>query len=66
MGTSTFQWSGRFGPFDVELSDTTFAPSTISTLLADALDVGEGDDVIAIGCGSGVLSIIAAKLGAGR
>lgn len=66
MGTSTFRWSGRLGPFDVELSESTFAPSTISTLLADALEVGEGDDVIDMGCGSGVLSIIAAKLGAGR
>lgn len=63
---STFRWKGRFGPLDLELSEHTFAPTTISTLLAEVLEVEEGDDVIDVGCGSGVLAIVAAKLGAGR
>ena len=46
--------------------DSTFQPSTISVLLADALEVHQGDEVIDVGCGSGILSIIAAKLGALR
>jgi methylase of polypeptide subunit release factors len=35
-------------------------------LLAESLEIQPGDTVIDVGCGSGVLSIIAAKLGAGR
>jgi SAM-dependent methyltransferase len=66
MAMTTLRWTGRCGPFDLELSEATFAPSTVSILLADALEIGDGDDVIDIGCGSGVLSIVAAKLGAGR
>ncbi len=66
MVANMFRWKGRFGPFDLEISENTFAPSTISTLLADALTIQNGDRVIDVGCGSGVLSIIAAKLGASR
>ncbi len=66
MDAKMFRWKGRFGPFDLELSESTFAPSTISVLLADVLDVHDGDHVIDVGCGSGILSIIAAKLGAGK
>jgi methylase of polypeptide subunit release factors len=38
----------------------------VSHLLAESLDFAEGSVVIDAGCGSGVLSIIAAKLGAGE
>ena len=49
---------------NLRISDTTFMPSTISTLVARELRVEEGDVTIDVGCGSGILAIIAAKLGA--
>lgn len=61
-----FKWKGRLGPLDLHVSEHTFRPSTISLLLADALEVEPGDTVVDVGCGSGILAIIAAKLGAGR
>lgn len=66
MSERTFAWKGRCGPFELELSEHTFAPSTISQLLAERMSVQPGETVIDLGCGSGVLSIVAAKLGAGR
>lgn len=60
------QWKGRLGPLDLILGEHTFAPTTISTLVAEAMDVGEGDVVIDVGTGTGILAIIAAKLGASR
>lgn len=60
------KWKGRLGPLDLRVSENTFRPSTISVLLAEALEVEPGDTVVDVGCGSGILSIIAAKLGAGR
>lgn len=62
----TITWKGRFGPMDLTVGPATFRPSTISTLLADALEFKPGSVVVDVGCGSGILSIIAAKLGAGR
>jgi len=59
-------WEGRCGPFDLETSNETARPSVLSVLLAEVVDVDEGDDVISLGCGCGLLSIVAAKLGAGR
>lgn len=64
MGNSMFDWKGRLGPMRLRISETTFQPSTISNLLASALDVKPDDVVIDVGCGSGILAIIAAKLGA--
>jgi SAM-dependent methyltransferase len=66
MVDSIFEWKGRLGPMSLVLSDTTFRPSTISTLLADALRIEPHEVVIDVGCGSGILAIIAAKLGAKR
>ena len=66
MTTETVTWKGRLGPFDLKLGRSTFRPTTISKLVAEAMDVKENDVVIDVGCGSGVLSIVAAKLGARR
>lgn len=66
MATETITWKGRFGPMELKLGKATFRPSTISTLLADSLDFAPGSVVVDVGCGSGILSIIAAKLGASR
>lgn len=59
-----FLWKGRFGPMNLLISDTTFRPSTITTLIAKELRIDQGEVAIDVGCGSGVLAIIAAKLGA--
>lgn len=59
-------WRGRFGPMELRVGSATFRPSTISKLLADSLEFDPGSVVIDVGTGSGILSIIAAKLGASR
>jgi methylase of polypeptide subunit release factors len=64
MDSETIVWKGRCGPFELRLGPDTFRPSTISMLLADALEIEDQSVVIDAGCGSGVLSIVAAKLGA--
>ncbi len=64
MDSDTVVWKGRCGPFDLLLGPHTFRPSTISMLLAEAMVIEDDAKVIDIGCGSGVLSIVAAKLGA--
>ena len=66
MAAETITWKGRFGPMELTVGDATFRPSTISALLADAIEVEPGNVVVDVGCGSGILSIIAAKLGASR
>jgi methylase of polypeptide subunit release factors len=43
-----------------------FSPTTTSRTLADALEIVPGDTVIDVGCGSGVLAFVAAKLGAAK
>jgi methylase of polypeptide subunit release factors len=62
----SFTWKGRMGPFPLAVGKSTFRPSTITTMLAESMKVDWGQKVIDVGCGSGILSIIAAKLGASR
>jgi methylase of polypeptide subunit release factors len=60
------EWRGRTGPFSVTVRPGVFSPTTTSRTLADALEIVPGDTVIDVGCGSGVLAFVAAKLGAGK
>jgi len=64
MTVTWFDWKGRLGPLRLRLTDAVFRPSTVSSLIAQVMEVEEGDTVIDVGCGCGILSIIAAKLGA--
>lgn len=43
-----------------------FAPTHTSRTIAEALEIHPGDTVVDVGCGSGVLSFVAARLGAAR
>lgn len=60
------EWKGRSGPFTIEVNPGVFAPTHTSRTIAEALEIQPGDTVIDVGCGSGVLSFVAARLGAGR
>jgi release factor glutamine methyltransferase len=62
----TVRWRGRTGPFTLEVTPTVFRPTHISLALAESMEIREGDTVIDVGCGSGVLSFVAARLGAAR
>jgi len=66
MEFDSVTWKGRFGPFDLKVGPATFRPTTISVLLAASLDIEEGSVVVDVGCGSGVLAIVAARLGAAK
>jgi SAM-dependent methyltransferase len=59
-------WKGRTGPFSYRVNPGVFAPTYTSQTIAEALEIEPGDTVIDVGCGSGVLSFVAARLGAGR
>jgi SAM-dependent methyltransferase len=58
------EWKGRTGPFSVEIAPGVFSPTHTSRTMAEALDITPEDTVVDVGCGSGVLSFVAARLGA--
>jgi len=63
---STHEWRGRTGPLTLVLRPDVFTPTHTTVMMADALEIKPGDVVIDMGCGSGVLGIVAARLGAAR
>jgi methylase of polypeptide subunit release factors len=66
MTDSLYEWKGRAGPFELLMGPGVFRPSSTSVALAEALQVGPRDTVLDVGCGSGVLSFVAARLGAAK
>jgi release factor glutamine methyltransferase len=47
-----------------EVFDSVYEPKDDSSLLASCVDVGKGDTVLDLGCGSGIVGVVAAKQGA--
>ena len=66
VAPTEMEWKGRTGPFTILLNPGVFSPTHTSRTIADALDIGPDDTVIDVGCGSGVLSFVAARMGAKR
>jgi D-alanine-D-alanine ligase len=54
------------GLIELEIPEKVHAPPDSTLVLSELLDVHEGEQVLELGCGAGLLSIAAAKLGAAR
>lgn len=63
---TAYEWKGPTGPFTLGLTPEVFRPTATSRVLADSLEVAPGETVIDVGCGSGVLAFVAARLGAAK
>ncbi|HEV8624526.1 MAG TPA: 50S ribosomal protein L11 methyltransferase [Acidimicrobiia bacterium] len=63
---STYEWRGRTGPLTLMLPPGVFTPTHTTLVMGDALEINPGDVVLDVGCGSGVLGFVAARLGAAR
>jgi len=61
-----YTWQGRGGAFTIMLAPGVFAPTRTSFEVAEGITINPGESVIDVGAGSGVLSFVAARLGAGR
>ena len=61
---STYEWRGRTGPLTLVVGRGVFTPTHTTVMMADALEINPGDVVLDVGCGSGVLGLVAARLGA--
>jgi D-alanine-D-alanine ligase-like ATP-grasp enzyme/methylase of polypeptide subunit release factors len=65
---SEIEGSGRImlptGPIELEIAEGVHRPPDSTIELAGLLDIQQGEKVLEMGCGSGLLSIVAAKLGA--
>jgi protein-L-isoaspartate O-methyltransferase len=48
------------------LGPGVFIPTHTTAVMADVLEIDPGDVVLDVGCGSGVLGLVAVRLGAGR
>lgn len=64
--TRDYEWKGPTGPFSLALAPGVFAPTHTSRVLAETLEIHPGETVFDVGCGSGILSFVAARMGAGR
>jgi SAM-dependent methyltransferase len=65
-GDWSYTWEARGGPFTILLAPGVFAPTRTSIEVAEGLTIHPGETVIDVGSGSGVLSFVAARLGAAR
>lgn len=68
MGRKTLRFKFRLaGEIQIQLDpEKVFVPSEFSKLLANNLKVRKGDLALDIGCGAGILAIVAAKIGASK
>jgi len=65
-GEATITLGFPTGPLELLIPQGVHAPPPSTIQLAELLDIQPGERVMELGCGTGVLSLVAAKLGAKR